>query len=154
MRTEQSLGCGEFSDLRYMVDWADACGMRMVQILPVNDTIANYSWIDSYPYAAVSVFALHPIYLNLDGLEQAVDKAAFAKKQALNALPEVDYEQTLAYKLAYTRKVYDKVFATWEASSAFKAFLPTMCMAQALCCLLPARYLHAQFQRMGYASGL
>ena len=37
----------------------------MIQLLPINDTTAMHSWTDSYPYAAISAFALHPLYLNL-----------------------------------------------------------------------------------------
>jgi len=38
----------------------------MIQLLPINDTTAMHSWMDSYPYAAISAFALHPVYLNLE----------------------------------------------------------------------------------------
>ena len=38
----------------------------MIQLLPVNDTTATYSWKDSYPYSAISAFALHPLLLNLE----------------------------------------------------------------------------------------
>lgn len=123
LRTEQSLGCGEFSDLKLLIDWAQRTDMRMVQILPVNDTIATYSWVDSYPYAAISVFALHPLYLNLDGLEFVINqKDLDATRARLNALPAVDYEAVLDYKLHYARKVYKKVQKTWQESAAFQAF--------------------------------
>jgi len=65
LRSEESLGVGEFADLKLLIDWAVKCGLRLVQILPVHDTTATYTWLDSYPYAAISAFALHPIYLNL-----------------------------------------------------------------------------------------
>ncbi|PTM15113.1 MAG: 4-alpha-glucanotransferase [Bacteroidetes bacterium] len=123
LRTATSYGCGEFTDIKKLVDWAKLVGMSMVQILPVNDTIATYSWIDSYPYAAISVFALHPLYLNLDGLEKTINKAALDKKRAtLNALPEVDYEAVLTDKLAYARQVYQEVKATFETGSAYQKF--------------------------------
>ncbi len=51
LRSEKGLGCGEFSDLRLLADWAASTGQRMIQLLPVNDTIAEHSWEDSYPYA-------------------------------------------------------------------------------------------------------
>ena len=62
---------GEFTDIQLLVDWARQTGLKMVQILPINDTTATHTWVDSYPYAAISVFALHPLYLNLDsGIQQ------------------------------------------------------------------------------------
>ena len=66
LRSKKSFGVGEFNDLELLADWADSVGLRVIQILPVNDTIANHSWSDSYPYAAISAFALHPLYINLD----------------------------------------------------------------------------------------
>jgi 4-alpha-glucanotransferase len=123
LRTQQSCGVGEFTDIKALVDWAASVNMDMVQILPVNDTIATHTWKDSYPYAAISVFALHPLYLNLDGLETYVNKAALTKKRkALNALDTVDYEAALSYKLAYARKVYDRAGEKTLASKEFKTF--------------------------------
>ncbi len=110
LRTKKSLGTGEFTDIKALVDWAERVGMRMVQILPVNDTTATKTWVDSYPYAAISVFALHPLFLNVEALEKTINKATLTKKRkALNAQPEVDYEAVMEFKLAYARKVFDKV---------------------------------------------
>ena len=66
LRSKQAMGVGEFTDLKALIDWAVKCGLRLVQILPVQDTTASHSWMDSYPYAAISAFALHPLYLNLE----------------------------------------------------------------------------------------
>jgi 4-alpha-glucanotransferase len=33
-----------------MVDFAAKTGMRLVQLLPINDTSVNMMWWDSYPY--------------------------------------------------------------------------------------------------------
>ncbi|HLZ87133.1 MAG TPA: 4-alpha-glucanotransferase, partial [Puia sp.] len=66
LRSKDSMGVGEFTDLELLVDWAVKGGLRLIQLLPVHDTTANHNWLDSYPYAAISAFALHPIYLNLE----------------------------------------------------------------------------------------
>ena len=66
LRTKNSFGTGEFADIKLLVDWAKNCGLKLIQLLPVNDTTATHSWTDSYPYAAISAFALHPMYLNLE----------------------------------------------------------------------------------------
>jgi 4-alpha-glucanotransferase len=42
--------------------------MRVIQLLPVNDTMVYGMWWDSYPYSALSVHALHPMYLALSAL--------------------------------------------------------------------------------------
>ena len=65
LRSQSSFGVGEFTDLIKMSDWASMVGLKMIQLLPVNDTTATNTNKDSYPYAAISAFALHPLYLNL-----------------------------------------------------------------------------------------
>ncbi len=58
LRSENGLGVGEFTDIKKLADWAHKTNLSIIQILPINDTTANYSWTDSYPYAAISVYAI------------------------------------------------------------------------------------------------
>lgn len=51
-----------------LIDWAKKTQITMLQLLPINDTIATHKWTDSYPYNAISVHALHPIYLNMKAM--------------------------------------------------------------------------------------
>lgn len=126
LRSKKSLGTGEFTDLNGLTDWAEKTGMKMVQILPVNDTNATGKWTDSYPYAAVSVFALHPQYLNIsviDGFEKAVNQTEYKKTQKqLNSLPEADYEAVMRYKSAQARKIFDETQKDFLADPEFKIF--------------------------------
>jgi 4-alpha-glucanotransferase len=122
IRTEESMGVGSFTDLKKMVDWAVKCGMKMVQILPVNDTIATRTWTDSYPYAAISVFALHPIYLHLDDLFDLLPEGLAAAKKSLNQLSEVDYEQVLEKKLNFARLAFAAQRDTFIKSKDFKTY--------------------------------
>ena len=66
LRSKDSFGAGEFTDIKLLVDWSKKIGLRLIQLLPLNDTTATHTWVDSYPYAAVSAFALHPLFLNLE----------------------------------------------------------------------------------------
>ena len=88
-----------------LVDWARKTCQRIIQVLPMNDTTTTHTRTDSYPYSAISIYALHPMYISLPDLGELADpeKAAFfARKQAeLNGLDAVDYEQTVRYKLEY-----------------------------------------------------
>ena len=63
LKTSESFGIGDFSDLHVMVDWTKATGQQLIQLLPVNDTTVTKTWRDSYPYSAISNYALHPLYL-------------------------------------------------------------------------------------------
>lgn len=110
LRSNSSLGVGEFNDIKLLVDWAKSVGLKVVQILPVNDTIATHTWVDSYPYAAISAFALHPLFLHLPHVVTADNEALlsslFSIKKDLNLLNEVDYEKVLAAKLAFVKQIY------------------------------------------------
>jgi 4-alpha-glucanotransferase len=59
LRTEEDLGVGNVTALREFVDWASGWGLRMVQILPINETGA-----DNSPYNAISSVALEPTTLD------------------------------------------------------------------------------------------
>jgi len=111
LRSKKSFGVGEFTDIKLLVDWAKQAGLKLIQILPINDTIATNSWMDSYPYAAISAFALHPIYINLAviaGKKHADKIEALKKKQTqLNELAEADYEEVLRFKVAMLKELYD-----------------------------------------------
>ena len=110
LRSNDSFGVGEFNDLKLIVDWACKTGIKLIQILPVNDTTATHTWKDSYPYAAISAFALHPMYLNLDSLagkHSDLVKPLRKKQKQLNALPEVDYEQVMKFKLSTIRELFE-----------------------------------------------
>ena len=112
LRSSRSCGVGDFGDLRLLVDWAVATGMKIIQILPVNDTTLSRSWSDSYPYNIVSAFALHPQYLDLQALGPLRDKkrmTAFMRQQReLNALSYTDYEAVQRVKSDYVRAVFEE----------------------------------------------
>ena len=63
LRTDKSGGIGEFQDIKKLVDWAKLTGLKMVQLLPLNETVATHTWLDTYPHKSVSTNALHPVYL-------------------------------------------------------------------------------------------
>jgi 4-alpha-glucanotransferase len=111
LRSNSSFGVGEFNDIKLLVDWAKEAGLKLVQILPINDTSATYSWKDSYPYAAISAFALHPIYINLQkvaGKKNAqVIKPLLKKQKQLNNLAEIDYEQVIQFKTNVLRELFE-----------------------------------------------
>ena len=104
IRSKNSCGVGEFNDLTKVVDFCVAAGYHLLQLLPINDTTANNTYKDSYPYSAVSSFALHPQYLNIESLGEmppAELKQYSAEKDRLNALPTVDYVKMMEVKKKY-----------------------------------------------------
>ncbi|MDO4756277.1 MAG: 4-alpha-glucanotransferase, partial [Parabacteroides sp.] len=110
LRSEKSFGVGDLEDLRLLVDWAKKTQQRIIQVLPMNDTTTTHTWVDSYPYSAISIYALHPMYISLSALGKLSDptkNAFFVQKQAeLNALDVIHYEQAIRYKITYCREYF------------------------------------------------
>ncbi|MFZ4548232.1 MAG: 4-alpha-glucanotransferase [Bacteroidales bacterium] len=126
LRRRQGFGVGEFTDIKLLVDWASMLGMRLIQILPINDTIAKHAWQDSYPYAAISVYALHPIYINLlqiGELESDINQQIIeAQGKYLNSLSKIDYEAVMALKSRFFKLIYDQKKQEFLNDLAFLSF--------------------------------
>ena len=126
LRTRRSFGVGDFGDLRQMVDWVATSGQRLLQILPINDTTSSHTWGDSYPYSCISVFALHPQYVELGALpklKKEADRKRFeALRLELNALSQIDYERVNNAKLEYLRLLFQQEGKKVLASADFKSF--------------------------------
>lgn len=110
LRSKRSFGVGDFTDLRLMVDWAHKVGLKLIQVLPLNDTIGTHTDTDVLPYAAISAFALNPLFLDLEKLTVAPDdpiRAEYATLQPqLNAEERVDFLPVVDFKLRYLRASY------------------------------------------------
>ena len=126
LRSEKSFGVGDFGDLRKMVDWVARTGQRVLQILPVNDTTTTHTWRDSYPYSCISVFALHPQYVDLSRLPPVADRKVRLQyevlREELNALPAIDYERVGRAKFDYLRVLYRQEGGKVLSSAAFAVF--------------------------------
>ena len=126
LKTEGSFGVGDFGDLKNMVDWVDSTHQRALQVLPINDTTITKTWVDSYPYNSISIYALHPQYTDLRQLPKLKDKkrqAYFDKLQKeLNDLPQIDYERVNAAKHEFLHEIFEQEGAVMMKSDAFKEF--------------------------------
>jgi 4-alpha-glucanotransferase len=120
------MGTGEFSDIRLLVDWAHKSGLKLIQILPVNDTSATGTWMDSYPYSAISAFALHPLYLNLTEMagkkNSSLIKSLKKIQKQLNALPDLDYETVMQTKTSVAREIFEADKDAFLEEADYKEF--------------------------------
>ena len=126
LRSDEGFGIGEFMDLKKLADWAAKTGMQMIQTLPINDTTLYHSRRDSYPYNAVSVFALNPIFLNIEKMGRLTPKkkeAYLAEKAALNALSIADYEKVAQAKEKYFRFLFKREKDNIFRSAEYLSFL-------------------------------
>ena len=124
LRSDCSYGVGDFGDLKRLVDWAVLTGMKVIQILPVNDTTVSHSWSDSYPYNIVSAFALHPHYLDLEAFGSLKDKSKMTayhrQRRELNAVGYSDYEGVDRVKSAFIKDLFEERGKQTLESKEFK----------------------------------
>jgi len=129
LRSDDGFGIGEFNDLKKMVDWAKKTGQRIIQILPINDTILYHTNYDSYPYNAVSVYALHPIYLHLESVGKLKTKKLKdyfrSKKAEFNGKNFSDYQNVLTTKWEFFKILYPQESPVVFASDDYKSFFET-----------------------------
>lgn len=130
LRSRQSLGVGEFLDLKLLIDLCSKIGFDVVQILPVNDTRVHGTWWDSYPYSSLSVFALHPIYLRIEdlmlNLPKEIQDQIEDERSHLEG-PVVDYEAALETKLRLAHSIYRLDGTKTLKVTSFVSFLTILC---------------------------
>lgn len=126
LRTEANFGVGEFTSIQLLADWCANTGMQLIQLLPVNDTSATLTWKDSYPYAAISAFALHPLYLDVDVVagkkHQSLIDLYKSQREALNQAAEVNYEEVLKLKWEIIEKLFEQLHKETFALKDYKNF--------------------------------
>ena len=145
LRSDSDFGIGEFHDLIDLADWCVVNKLKIIQLLPINDTTAYFDWHDSYPYNAISAFALNPVYLNLQDLGVEADKVFNEEQNQLNALPFVDYPNVLKTKWKYLKTAFVQQWETLQKSEDFKSFF-----AENEDWLVP----YAEFCAAGFANAL
>lgn len=123
LRSKEGFGVGEFRDLKKLVDWAASTGQSIIQLLPVNDTTRSGSWQDSYPYSAISSFALHPQFICLEAAGLKATAAYRALRDELNSLPAIDYERVNAEKNRLLHVLFERDGASTIESAPYKEFV-------------------------------
>lgn len=116
LRSNDSVGIGEFLDLVPFGKWARTCGLNLIQILPVNDT--GY---ESSPYSARSAFALNPAFIRLQiiiGAEPVMPEILALQKSFVSD-KKVRYREVAREKRKILRKIFDARYAQLEHNVAF-----------------------------------
>lgn len=124
LRSSGSFGIGDFGDLTLFVRWAADTGLKAVQLLPINDTTRNGLRGDSYPYNGITVFALHPLYINAREWKRSEAFKRYEEEAAkLNNLPVVDYESVYRLKTSFLQDLYKEIGGTVTAGTDYKSFV-------------------------------
>jgi isoamylase len=112
IRAQSAWGLGEISDIPRFAAWAHDAGFSVVQLLPVNEV----SGADPSPYAALSAFALDPVYLSYDDCEDfkaaggrdALPPEVRAQLDAAAAAPLVDWGAVRAIKRQASELAFER----------------------------------------------
>lgn len=127
LRSKGSFGVGDFGDLKMMIDWVAETNQRVLQVLPINDTTSTHTWTDSYPYSAISIFALHPQFADFRQLPEIKDKKKAHEMEALrkelNELKQIDYERVNNTKTDYLRIIFKQEGEAVMKGEDFKMFV-------------------------------
>lgn len=127
LRSKGSFGVGDFGDLKMMIDWVAETNQRVLQVLPINDTTSTHTWTDSYPYSAISIFALHPQFADFRQLPEIKDKKKAHEMEALrkelNELKHIDYERVNNAKTDYLRIIFKQEGEAVMKGEDFKMFV-------------------------------
>ena len=127
LRSKGSFGVGDFGDLKMMIDWVAETSQRVLQVLPINDTTSTHTWTDSYPYSAISIFALHPQFADFRQLPEIKDKKKAREMEALrkelNELKQIDYERVNNTKTDYLRIIFKQEGEAVMKGEDFKMFV-------------------------------
>src|SRR5512132_379411 len=68
LRSASDWGVGEIPDLLPWARWCAAAGFQVAQVLPVNEASRG----QNSPYAALSAFAIDPVYAGVSAMEDFV----------------------------------------------------------------------------------
>ena len=156
MRAPDDFGIGDFGVLKHAVDWAHQASLHVLQLLPINDTTFYRDKRDSYPYNAISVDAIHPIYIDLQALPKLKDKKLQQEleleAQRLRQSATVMYPEVLALKERYFRQHFNEYGVTTLETKGFKDFVQdnqSWLYPYAAFCILRDRYPNKSFGEWG-----
>lgn len=102
LRRHGDAGCGDFAALEAFAPVAERMGMRIIQLLPLEDTTLYGDSRDSYPYRPLASTVLNPIYIAVDQLpplkDQQLEQELRAEAERLCAQKTFDYTQVWQLK--------------------------------------------------------
>ncbi len=104
LRSSRNWGCGDFSDLREMIDALAPAGVAFIALNPLH-AIANRQPYNTSPYLPLCSFYRNFIYLDVERVGHAC--ADGAEIETLRTTEFVEYERVAKLKLDTLRKIFD-----------------------------------------------
>jgi len=108
--SSRSWGIGEIGDIEAMVHWLDAAGIRILQLLPINEMPPG----QTSPYSALSAMAIDPQFITLDrvedfaeiGGEAALEPELRRRLDAVRVAQRIQYAEVRALKDIALRRCF------------------------------------------------
>lgn len=108
--SSRSWGIGDIGDIVDVVRWLDAAGLRVLQLLPINEMPPG----ETSPYSALSAMAIDPQFITLEHLEdfaalggeQGLEPELRARLDRARVAPLVDYANVRHLKQVALRRSF------------------------------------------------
>ena len=108
LRSERNWGCGDFRDLRDLIDWAvPALGAHFIALNPLH-ALHNRRPYNISPYLPNSIFYRNFLYLDVESIEGYQAAEDPAELERLRQAPTVEYEQVAALKRAALERIFKR----------------------------------------------
>lgn len=125
LRGERGWGVGEFPDVGGVAPWLAAARMPLLMMLPLVEAALG----QNSPYAALSAFALDPIYVSLEqipdfaelGGEEALSPEERRELEAVRASETVQYPTIRRLKNAWLHRSFRRFQASGAAAGGERA---------------------------------
>jgi 4-alpha-glucanotransferase len=118
IRTRADGGIGDIAALGAMTDFAAAMGHRGILLLPLDETAPG----QASPYSALSVFAIDPVYIGLDGLAGVDPQQLERVRRALAQVPLSDRLTIRAARLELLEAAFRHFVAHGDERAAVSDF--------------------------------
>jgi 4-alpha-glucanotransferase len=107
LRSPRNWGCGDFRDLRDLIDWAvPALGVQFIALNPLH-AIHNRRPYNTSPYLPNCIFYRNFLYLDVESIEGYRALEDPAELERLRQSPTVEYERVAALKRAALERIFE-----------------------------------------------
>ncbi len=136
IRTPSGWGLGEIPDLVPFARWASSAGFSVIQVLPVHEASRG----QTSPYGALSAFALDPVYVAVEALDDfqaaggldALSDADRTELEAVRTAPAVAWERARGVKSRALRLAFAAFHEReWKPRTSRAAELETFARGEA-----------------------
>jgi 4-alpha-glucanotransferase len=132
VRSGRNWGCGDFTDLKALIDWtADLAGVSFLALNPLH-SLANREPYNTSPYLPNSVFFYNLLYLDIEQIAESLQGGGFDDERAeierLRGSEFVEYEAVAnlklrALKTLFRRFLDDHYERDTTRASEFRAYI-------------------------------